>query len=103
MTKGINVFTAAGEKIGTLGRVVIDAETREATDLAVDRKTFDNEKVIPVGLVDVENEHRIMLRHTHQGADDFLDYETTQYVPSDHITSSPPRTSKCITGIRLSV
>jgi hypothetical protein len=41
------------------------------------------EKVIPIGLVDLESEDRIVLRSTNQGVDDFLNYETTHYVPVD--------------------
>jgi uncharacterized protein YrrD len=80
--KGAEVFTAAGEKIGTISRIVIDAKTRDVTDLVVERGAlFKEEKVIPVGLVDLENKDRIMLRETNQNVDDFLDYETTHYVP----------------------
>ena len=32
---GTEVYTATGEKIGTLSRVVIDAKTRDVTDLVV--------------------------------------------------------------------
>ena len=81
--KGADVFTAAGEKIGSVSRVVIDVKTRDVTDLVVERGALlsKDEKVIPVGLVDLQNEDRIMLRETNQNVDDFLDYETTQYVP----------------------
>ena len=81
--KGDDVFTAAGEKIGSISRIVIDVKTRDVTDLVVERGALlsKDEKVIPVGLVDPENEDRIMLRETNQNVDDFLDYETTQYVP----------------------
>ena len=81
--KGTEVFTATGEKLGTVSRVVIDAKTRDVTDVVVERGGLlsKDEKVIPVGLVDLENEERIMLRETNQSVDDFLDYETTQYVP----------------------
>ena len=82
--KGAEVFTATGEKIGTISRVVIDAKTRDVTDLVVERGAlFNDEKVIPVGLVDLENEDGITLRETNQSVDDFLDYETTHYVPLD--------------------
>ncbi len=82
--KGAEVFTATGEKIGTISRIVIDAKTRDVTDLVVERGAlFKDEKVIPVGLVDLENKDRIMLRETNQNVDDFLDYETTHYVPLD--------------------
>jgi uncharacterized protein YrrD len=81
--KGAEVFTAAGEKIGTVSRVVIDAKTRDVTDIVVERGGLlsTDEKVIPVGLVDLEKEDRIMLRETNQSVDDFLDYETKHYVP----------------------
>lgn len=84
--KGSEVFTATGEKIGSISRVVIDAKTRDVTDLVVERGALlsKDEKVIPVGLVDLENEDRIMLRETNQNVDDFLDYETTHYVPVEN-------------------
>jgi len=89
--KGADVFTATGEKIGTLNRVVIDVKTRDVTDLVVDRGLLETEKVIPIGLVDPvglddpEKEDRIMLREINQSVDDFLDYETTHYVPIDQV------------------
>lgn len=82
-SKGTDVFTASGEKIGSISRVVIDAKTRDVTDLVVERGGLlrKDEKVIPVGLVDLEKEDHIILRETNQAVDDFLDYETTYYVP----------------------
>ena len=83
--RGAEVFTATGEKIGTVNRVVIDARTRDITDLVVERGTlFKDEKVIPIGLIDSDNEGHITLRETNQSVDDFLDYETTHYVPVEH-------------------
>ena len=81
--KGTEVFTTTGTKVGVISRVVIDAKTRDVTDVVVDRGGLlsKDEKVIPVGLVDLENEDRITLRETNQSVDDFLDYETTHYVP----------------------
>ena len=82
--KGAEVFTAAGEKVGTISRIVIDVKTKDITDLVVERGTLlKEEKVIPVGLVDLENEDQIVLRETNQGVDDFLNYKTTHYVPVD--------------------
>ena len=84
--KGAEVFTATGEKIGTISRLVIDAKTRDVTDLVVERGAlFKVEKVIPVGLIDLENEDQIMLRETNQNVDDFPDYETTHYVALDQV------------------
>lgn len=91
--RGAEVFTATGEKIGTVNRVVIDARTRDITDLVVERGTlFKDEKVIPIGLIDSDNEGHITLRETNQSVDDFLDYETTHFVPSEEITEQPSET-----------
>jgi uncharacterized protein YrrD len=81
--KGLEVYTASGEKIGTINRIVIDAKTRDVTDLVVDRGLLSGEKVIPVGLVDTGQEDRIVLQETNQGVDDFLDYETKHYIPAE--------------------
>ena len=87
--KGAEVFTAAGEKVGKISRMVIDAKTRDVTDLVVERGILaGDEKVVPIGLVDVENEERITLRETNQSVDEFLDYETTHYVPVENAGTS---------------
>jgi uncharacterized protein YrrD len=84
--KGSEVFTATGEKVGTVSRVVIDAKTKDVTDLVVERGVLEREeKVIPIGLVNVENEDRILLRETNQSVDDLADYETTHYVPIEKV------------------
>ena len=89
LIKGADVFTSKGEKVGSINRVVIDVKTRDVTDLVVERGIFDAEKVIPIGLVNTENADRITLRETNQNIEDFLNYETTHYVPSDRITDQP--------------
>lgn len=82
--KGADVFTAAGEKIGSISRIVIDTKTKDVTDVVVQRGAlFKEEKVIPVGLIDLENADRIALRESNQNVDDFLDYQTTHYVSAD--------------------
>lgn len=81
--KGTEVFTSTGEKVGTVSRIVIDAGTRDVTDLVIQRGSLlsSEEKVIPIGLVDLAREDRIVLGETNQSIDEFLDYETTHYVP----------------------
>jgi uncharacterized protein YrrD len=77
--KGVEVFSSAGEKIGKISRVVIDTKTKDVTDVVVDRGK--DEKVIPVSLVESEDEDRLTLHETNQSVEDFPDYETTHYVP----------------------
>jgi uncharacterized protein YrrD len=82
--KGAEVFTAAGERVGTVSRVVIDAKTSDVTDLVVDRGTlFKDEKVVPIELLEPATEDRIVLRETNQSVEDLPNYETTHYVPVD--------------------
>jgi len=85
---GAEVFTSTGEKLGILNRIIVDAKTRDAIDLVIEKGTlFKDEKVIPVGLVDLENYDRIMLRETNLGVDEFPSYETTHYVPLDQMSA----------------
>ena len=82
--KGAEVFNAAGERIGTVSRVVIDAKTSDVTDLVVERGAlFKDEKVIPIELLDPVAVDRIILRETNQSVDDLPNYETTHYVAVD--------------------
>jgi uncharacterized protein YrrD len=82
--KGADVFNAAGERVGTVSRVVIDVKTSDVTDLVVDRGSlFPDEKVIPIELLDTATEDRISLRETNQSVDDLPNYETTHYVRVD--------------------
>ena len=82
--KGAEVFNAAGERIGTVRRVVIDAKTSDVTDLVIERGAlFKDEKVVPVQLLDAATEDRIVLGETNQSVEDLPNYETTHYVPVD--------------------
>jgi len=82
--KGAEVFNAAGEQIGTVSRVVIDAKTSDVTDLVIERGAlFKDEKVVPVQLLDTATEDRIVLGETNQSVEDLPNYETTHYVPVD--------------------
>ncbi len=83
--KGAEVFSGEGEKIGTLNRVVIDPRTREVSNLIVGKGIlFRTDKVIPITLVDLDIQDRIVLKKTNQDIlEDFPDFETAHYVPLD--------------------
>jgi uncharacterized protein YrrD len=83
--KGAEVFSGEGEKVGTLDRVVIDPRTREVSSLVVGKGIlFRTDKVIPITLVDLDIEDRIVLKKTNQDiVEDFPDFETAHYVPLD--------------------
>lgn len=83
--KGAEVFSGDGEKLGTLNRVVIDPRTREVSSLVVGKGLFfRTDKVVPITLVDLDIEDRIVLKKTNQDIlEDFPDFETAHYVPLD--------------------
>lgn len=86
---GMDVLSPQGEKIGTLSNVVIDVKTREVTDIVVERGLLGgNEKVIPVDALDLATEDHVQLLETDQSVDDFQDYKTSHYVPTDAAESS---------------
>ena len=83
--KGVEVLSGDGEKIGTLNRIVIDPRTREVSNLIVGKGVlFRTDKVIPIALVDLDIEDRIVLKKTNQDVlEDFPDFETAHYGPLD--------------------
>ena len=55
LTKGVNVFSSTGEKIGTLDRVVLNPGTKEVIRLVVEKGgLFTANKVIPIEFVNME-------------------------------------------------
>lgn len=82
---GADVFSGEGEKIGTISRVVIDPRTTEVSSLIVGKGVlFRTDKVIPVTLIDLDFEDRIVLKKTNQDIlEDFPDFEIAHYVPLD--------------------
>jgi len=83
LAKGADVYSAKGDKIGTLNRVIIDPKTRKVSHIVVEKGLFfTNNKIIPIDQVKPENEERIIL-NTDQDLDKFTDFEETQYVDLD--------------------
>jgi uncharacterized protein YrrD len=84
LLEGAEVFSADGEKIGTLERVVINPETDEVSHLVVKKgMLFSEDKVIPIEMVDLEIGDRIALKATDQDLEDMPDYEVSHYVQRD--------------------
>ena len=81
LTKGADIYSSTGEKLGTLDRVVIDPETKEVTHLVVSKGgLFKTDKVVCMDMVNQEIEDQItLLAHKHN-LDEFQDFEETDYV-----------------------
>jgi uncharacterized protein YrrD len=80
--EGMDVFTADGQKIAKVDRVVIDPSSKEITHLIVRKGVlFSTDKILPLPLVNSVTTEHITL---HDNADDMPelnDFEEDWYVP----------------------
>lgn len=89
LTKGADIYSAQGEKLGTLDRVVLDPETKEVTHLVISKGgLFKTSKVVALDMLNQEVEDRITLLNPKHDWDEFEDFEETHYVNLDE-TDAP--------------
>ena len=75
------VYAADGKKLGHLGRVVLNPNTWEVTDIVVHSGYFfTTDKVIPVGDMQQTLEDRVTL-HENATVDAYPDYLDTEFLP----------------------
>jgi uncharacterized protein YrrD len=81
LKKNATAFTADGEEVGSVDRVVLDPRTKEITDVIVRKGLlFPKDKVIPVEMIDLASEDRVTLRKGVEDPDELLDFEDTEYI-----------------------
>jgi len=81
--QGADVYTADGDKVGEINRVVIDPKTHEVTHVVVQKGfLFTVDKVVPVSLIGPAVEDGITLRENAGDFDALADFEETHYVLS---------------------
>jgi len=81
LTKGTDVFSSVGEKIGKLERVVLDPETKEVTHLIIEKGIlFTTNRVVPIDYVKLEVEERITLDKTAQELEALPSYDPSTYL-----------------------
>jgi uncharacterized protein YrrD len=84
LKKGADVFSSAGEKIGSLDRVVINPETKDVTHLVVEKGVlFTMNKVIPIEYVNEQAGDRIELDRSAQELDALPSYDPAAYISLD--------------------
>ncbi len=84
LVKGADVYSAGGDKLGTLNRVIIDPNTRKVTHLVVEKGLlFNTNKLIPIEQVDQQNEEKIILTSSEQDLKKFEDFEEDHFVSLD--------------------
>ncbi|MFP4395972.1 MAG: PRC-barrel domain-containing protein [Anaerolineales bacterium] len=81
ISKGADVITTDGEKLGAVRRVVIDPRTREVTHIVVEKGfLLPTTKVVDINLVDVATEDSVMLREKVEDWSALPDFKETHYV-----------------------
>jgi uncharacterized protein YrrD len=84
LTKGADVYSAQGDKLGTLNRVIIDPNTRKVTHLVVEKGfLFNTNKIVPIDQVNTQNEEKIVLTSSGQDLKEFQDFEEDHFVSLD--------------------
>ena len=78
--KGSKIFSSVGEKVGELKRVVLDPKTHQISHLVIEKGIIMKEdKVIPIGLIDAQDNDRIGLKVTAEELNDFPAFTETKF------------------------
>jgi uncharacterized protein YrrD len=84
LIKGADVYSAGGNKLGSLHRVILDPNTRKVTHLVVEKGLlFNTNKIIPIEQVNPQNEEMIILTSSEQDLKGFTDFEEDHFVSLD--------------------
>jgi len=95
LLKDAEVFSSAGEKIGSLDRVVIDPVTKKVSHIIVKEGVlFSSRKVIPITYVELDGE-RIMLSKNAMELEDLPDYIEGAYVSLNN-TNEPSQNEEAV-------
>ncbi len=79
--EGANVFTAEGDKVGEIERVVIDPVTDEITHVVVEKGfLFTTDKVVPIDLIANTTGGRVALRRGVKDLESLPDFQKQHYV-----------------------
>jgi uncharacterized protein YrrD len=81
---GATVYTADGQHVGSIDRVVIDPRTDEVPHVVVRQGVlFTEDKVVPINLIDTATADEVRLRTHVDNLDDLPHFEETDYLPLD--------------------
>lgn len=83
-TQHASVFTADGNEVGRIDRVVIRPKTKEVTHIVIRKGfLFIEDKVVPIDLIALGQEERITLRMNGDKLEQLPNFEETHYVVSN--------------------
>ncbi len=85
LVNGADVYSAQGDRLGALSRVIIDPNTREVTHIVIEKGLmFTTNKIIPIDRIDPQDPEKLMLNTMEQDLSQFDDFEETHYVDLDN-------------------
>ncbi|HEX2992412.1 MAG TPA: PRC-barrel domain-containing protein [Anaerolineales bacterium] len=84
LIKGAEVYAANGDKLGSLGRVILDPKSHEVTHIVVEKgMLFTTNKLVPIDNIDPRNEEMIILTSSERDLEELQDFEESEYVNLD--------------------
>jgi uncharacterized protein YrrD len=82
--EGAKVYSADGERVGTVNGVVLEPDTKDVTHLLVQKGfLFREDRVVPVSLVGPATEERVTLRQDAEVLEELPAFEESEYVGAD--------------------
>lgn len=93
------VYTADGQQVGTIDRVVIDPASKEVSHVVVRQGwLFTEDKVVPTAFIDRATADQVRLRNDVEDLEELPHFEETYYVPYDESNSAATNTPAYATG-----
>jgi uncharacterized protein YrrD len=87
------VLNADGEQVGTIGRIIIEPNTRAVTHFVVQGDSlFSENKVVPMWAVEDVTEDEVVLQEKENDLEQFPDFQEAQFVSADHRPKTVPAT-----------
>jgi uncharacterized protein YrrD len=85
---GTKVYTADGQTVGSIDRVVINPHTNQVSHVVVRQGVlFTEDKVVPTALIDMATADEVRLRPGVSDLDELPRFEETYYIPSNEATA----------------
>jgi len=82
--QGAPVYASDGRDVGRIDRVVLNPRTKEVTHIVVRKGfLFTEDKIVPLSLIAMATDDKIMLRPDAGDLDKLPPFEETHYVPVD--------------------
>jgi uncharacterized protein YrrD len=82
--EGTRVETSTGERVGSIGRVVIDPRSKEITHIVVEKGfLFGTDRVLPASLIADSDDERLVLTGAADDLEQYPEFEVSNFVMLD--------------------